>query len=278
MRWVWLISLLTAACSQAADLSRDEPAPISSQKPQRIVSLDLCADQYVLKFADRNQIMALSPEARLEISYMRDLAQGIPTVKPLAENILILKPDLVVRAYGGGPNATAFFEKAGIPVLNIGWASDIEGIKRVVQDMADGMSVPEEGKALVADMQSRLDALQTPETPKKTALYMTVSGVTTGPDTLIHDMFKKAGLQNYVTKAGWHSLPIEDLAQNKPDVISLAYHESINTHRDTWSAARNPIARKLLNEIPVVPLDGAVMSCSGWYVIDAVEALAKGAK
>ena len=79
----------------------------------RIVSLDFCADQYVLKLADREQILAVSPDAVREFSYMRETAQGLPTVRSVAEDVLILKPDLVVRSYGGGPKAGDFFERAG---------------------------------------------------------------------------------------------------------------------------------------------------------------------
>ena len=72
-----------------------------SDHPLRIVSLDFCADQYVLKFADREQILAVSPDAVRGFSYMRDTAIGIPSVRPIAEDVLILKPDLIIRSYGG---------------------------------------------------------------------------------------------------------------------------------------------------------------------------------
>ncbi|MCA8893462.1 MAG: ABC transporter substrate-binding protein, partial [Hyphomonas sp.] len=71
------------------------------------VSLDYCADQYVLKLADREQILAISPDGDKEFSYMHEAAEDVPTVRPVAEDVLVLKPDLVVRAYGGGPNAEA---------------------------------------------------------------------------------------------------------------------------------------------------------------------------
>ena len=93
----------------------------------RIVSLDFCADQYVLKLADREQILAVSPDAVREFSYIRETAQGLPTVRSVAEDVLILKPDLVVRSYGGGPKAGDFFERAGIPVLQVGWTATVHG-------------------------------------------------------------------------------------------------------------------------------------------------------
>ena len=89
-----LACLLLSACSQVAERGADAP--------RRIVSLDYCADQYVLKFADREDILALSPDAGKRFSYMRAAAEGIPTVRPRTADVLALQPDLVVRTYGGG--------------------------------------------------------------------------------------------------------------------------------------------------------------------------------
>ena len=150
----------------------------------RIVSLDFCADQYVLKLADEAQILAISPDAVRDFSFMRDEAIGVPTVRPIAEDVLILKPDLVVRSYGGGPNAAAFFERAGIPVLQVGWASSIHGedmsaIPTITQQVADGLGQSERGAALVAEYHERLNTIKATATGKST-LYMTPAGVTSG--------------------------------------------------------------------------------------------------
>ena len=60
-----------------------------------------------------------------------------------------------------------------------------------------------------------------------------------------------------------------------PDLVAAAFFESATNHVDSWSAARHPVAQAQLRELPVVPLDGAWTSCGGWFLIDAVEALAK---
>ncbi|MBT7370287.1 MAG: ABC transporter substrate-binding protein, partial [Gammaproteobacteria bacterium] len=80
-----------------------------------VVSLDYCADQYVLKLLSADRIKALSPDAVREFSYMRQAALDHPSVKPTAEEVIARKPDLIVRTYGGGPNASHFFKRLGIP-------------------------------------------------------------------------------------------------------------------------------------------------------------------
>ena len=254
--------------------------PETASKPMRIVSLDFCADQYVLKLADPEQILAVSPDATEHFSYMRDAAVGVPTVRPVAEDVLILKPDLVVRSYGGGANAAAFFERAGIPVLQVGWASSVHGedvgaIPYLIQDMADGLGQSERGAELVAEYQTRLARIEA-HSGDISALYMTPSGVTTGEGSLVDDAMQAAGIENFMQRSGWHSIPLEKLAYERPDMVVASYFGSRDNHQSSWSAARHPVARRELATNAQVAIEGSWTACGGWYILDAVEALAAG--
>lgn len=246
----------------------------------RIVSLDFCADNYVLKLADRDQILALSPGAVKDFTYMREAATGLPTVRPLAEDVLILKPDLVVRSYGGGPNAAAFFERAGVPVLQVGWASNIDGeemgsIPSLIQHMADGLGHSQRGQDLVQEFRDGLAAVRARET-EISALYMTPAGVTTGPGSLMHEALLLAGLTNFQETGGWRSLPLERLAYEQPDMIAASFFDTRTNHPNAWSASKHPVARTQLEGANVVFMEGAWTACGGWYILDAIEALAHG--
>jgi iron complex transport system substrate-binding protein len=252
----------------------------NAQRPMRIVSLDYCADQYVLKLADRDQILALSPEAARDYSYMHEAAAGLPTVRPVTEDVLILKPDLIVRSYGGGPNAEAFFERTGIPVLTVGWTTHIDSeesgsIPSIIQQMADGLGQSERGRELVSEFRARLTAIEK-HSDGKTALYMTPAGVTSGPGSMIHEMLVSAGFKNFEREPGWRALPLERLAYEQPDVIAAAFFDRPGPAPDSWSAMKHPVAKQQMEGRPVVHLQGAWTSCSAWFMIDAIEALAEG--
>ena len=257
------------------------PPPVDGDKPMRIVSLDYCSDQYVLKLADPEQILAVSPDAGKEFSFMREEAVGLPTVRPLAEDVLILKPDLVVRSYGGGPSAAAFFERAGIPVLQVGWVSSIDGedsgsIPSLIQAMADGLGQSKRGQDLVSEYRDRLRSLKARAT-ETSALYMTPSGYTTGGGSLAHEMMLAAGLTNFEKSPGWRSLSLERLVYEQPDIVAAAYYDALKKPLDAWSASRHPVAREQLAEPDTVPIQGAWVSCGGWFILNAVEALSAGA-
>jgi len=239
---------------------------------QRVVSLDYCADQFVLKLLPRERILALSPDADKPFSYMREAAVGLPQVRAVAEDVLVLGPDLIVRSYGGGPNAAQFFSRANVKVLQVPYADSIAGIRTSINAMAKSLSVPERGHAIVAEMDRRLERLRKPSEPRS-ALYLTSLGATSGPGTQAHDMLLAAGLENYQTRAGWHTIPLERLIFQQPDVIAAAFFGN-NSKLAVWSPMRHPVAQQHMNDRPTVMLDGAWTSCGGWFLLDAVEALA----
>ncbi len=245
--------------------------------PQRVVSLDYCADQFVLKLLPRPRILAVSPDADKDFSYMRDSADGVRMVRPVAEDILTIEPDLIVRAYGGDPHATNFFERAGIPVLQIPFANNIEEVRTTIQYLADQMGVPERGAEVVSEMDRRLDNINVAHADRQ-AIYMTPTGVTTGPGTMLHEIMLAAGFSNFEQRPGWRSIPLERLAYEQPDVVAAAFFNAGAVHPSLWSPMRHPVAKLQMQDKPTVMLQGAWTSCSGWYLLDAVEALAAANK
>ena len=271
-----LAMLLLAACGQDPGRDSNERQAPGEFRPMRIVSLDYCADQYALQLVDRERILALSPDAEKEFSYLREAASGIPNVRPVAEDVLVLKPDLVIRSYGGGPNAAAFYARAGVAVLNIGYAATIPEIMSVMENVAAGLGEPDRGQQVIIEMRQRLAALPGQTAPLPT-LYMTPGGVTTGPGSLVHEMLLAAGLENYQQLPGWRPIPLESLAYEPPALVAFATFGATLEHQNLWSAMRHPLARAQLAEREVVPLQGAWTACGGWFLLDAIEALARNA-
>ena len=270
------LASLLGGCSPAAIEPRT-----GGRQPQRIVSLDYCADQYVLRFADRERILAVSPDAQRDFSYMRKRAAGVPTVRPVAEDVIVLKPDLVVRSYGGGPQAPAMFARAGVPVHGVGWAEDFPAILLTIRNTAKALGAAEEGDRVAAEVRRRLEALWPTQTQghpaRRSALYMTPAGVTSGPGSLIHEMLVAAGLDNFQARPGWRTLPLERLAYEQPNLIAAAFFQSLTNHPSGWSPSRHPVAQTQLAERDVVPIKGAWTACGAWFLMDAVESLARAA-
>ena len=263
-----VLAVLAAACGPAAPpLVPDGPA-------RRIVSLDYCADQYVLGLVERSRILALSPDAGEDFSYLRAEAEGIPVIRPRAEDVLVLRPDLVVRTYGGGPRAGAFFEQAGVPVLEIEYAPDIAAVRAGIRRAAARLDAAARGEELIAEMDARVERARA-QGSRSRALYLTPAGVSAGAGTFVDDLIAAAGLDNFDDRSGWRSIPLERLAYEAPDVYAVPSFGATN-HRNAWTPFRHPVATERVAAGPALPIDGSTTACGGWFLADAVEAFAAG--
>lgn len=271
-----LLSLMLLACSSGEETG--QRAPSRPDGAQRIVSLDYCADQYVLEFADRDDILALSIDADKRFSFLRDEAKGFRKVRPRTADVLALEPDLIVRSYGGGPNVTGFMERAGVPVVQVGFPQNIDEVRLEVVRLGEQLGQGDKARKVIADMDERLAALKADQVRAPDALYMTPGGVTAGEGTLIHELMQVAGLGNFQARAGWHPIPLERLAYERPELVVAAFFQNEHSAIHNWSATRHPVSQAQLNELPVAAIDGAWTSCGGWFLIEAVEAMAETAK
>lgn len=249
-------------------------AAVPPARPERVVSLDFCADQFVLQLADRDQIAALSVHSESGFSHLRQSAGGLAQVRDRAEEVLALRPDLVVRAYGGGASIGGFLDRADVPLAQLAFGEDFETVRANVRAMAKALGHPERGEALVQAFDARLGAIPGGEGVLE-ALYLTPAGVTTGEGSLAAEAIRAAGLANFQRAPGWRPLPLERLAREQPDLAAASFYDLEQDPQTVWSAARHPLARRLLRERPVVQLEGAWTACGGWFIIEAVEALSR---
>ncbi|MFT7222308.1 MAG: iron complex transport system substrate-binding protein [Candidatus Azotimanducaceae bacterium] len=266
----WLSLTLVGCCFHAGWVLAE------AGDSRRIVSLDYCADQFVLKLVEPERIAAVSRDATRDFSYMRDAAEAHRKIRPSAEHVLALAPDLIVRSYGGGPNAVQFYERLDIRVIQIGYASTINEVRAEILRIAEQLGEPEKAREIVADMDARLQRVKA-RASGKSLLYVTPGGVTSGAGSLVHDMIKAAGLVNFQTEPGWRSLPLEKLAFDQPELLATAFYDTETNHTNYWSAARHPMIRSQLSSTKSVSLDGATTACGGWFLVDAVEQLSEGA-
>lgn len=250
MRWA-LLFLLTLSPLAAADAVRPT-----------VVSLDYCADQFVLGLADREQVRALSRDAGRPFSFLRDRAEGLPTVRAVAEDVIALQPDIVIRSWGGDARALALFERMGIRTVQIGYAPDMDGAARVTREV--GAALGQEGRATarVASMPGAVPATGA------SALYITPGGVTTGEGTMVDAIMRRAGLQNAASGTGWHSLPLETLVMDPPAVALTAFFGFDDYAFDQWSSARHPALAHALKDAKIVRMTESRLTCPAWFVAD----------
>lgn len=262
MRWI--------ACALALAMAWPAHA-----EPRRVVSLDYCADQFVLALADRAQIAALSRGALRDDSYYRERARGIRQVRPSLEEVLALRPDLIVRNWGGPWDAEAVYARFGVPVLQVGDSADFTAARDDLRDAAQALGHAERGAVLARDLDARLARLAAvaPRT-RPPVMYLSAGGAVAGSGTMMDAVIAAAGGRNLRTEASWTLLPLERLVETPPALVALGFFESGREQVNAWSPSHHPALRRALSEARTVRLPPAAISCEAWYAIDAAEAIA----
>lgn len=252
-------------------------APPALAAPLRVVSLDYCADQYVLALADRSQIAALSRGSQRDDSYFRDRAHGIPQTRGSLEEVLALRPDLVVRNWGGPWNATDVYARFHVPVLQVGDATDFAAARADLLDAARELGHLDRGDALARDLDLRLARLQASAPPARTpVMYLSAGGAVAGAGTLTDAAINAAGGRNVRSERGWQVMPLEELIETPPALIALGFFDAGRERMNAWSPSHHPAFRNALAHARTVSLPPAAISCEAWTMIDAAEIIAVG--
>lgn len=232
---------------------------------QRVVSLNLCSDQMLVLLAPE-QVAALSPLARdPALSFVAAQAARLPVVRPSAEAVLRLHPDLVLAGAYGAQTTLALLQQQGVPVDRLDMPQDFAAIRRQTRALAARLGVSARGAALIAAMDATLRAVH-PPARHVAAVVWEPRGYTAGPGTLMDAVLRAAGL----TDAGdGRRMGIEALLRRPPALLVVpqtpAYPSLATAMLDSPAVAAIP--RRALP----VPLT----ICAGPFTAQAVARLAQ---
>jgi iron complex transport system substrate-binding protein len=197
------------------------PAKVS-EVPQRIVSINVCADQLVLALADRSQISGLTHNATdPEMSGEAMKARGLPLLSNSAEQILAIEPDLIVGMPASRSAALAALPSQTYPLLDLATANTLDEIYTSIRQTAVAVGHPARGDALIARMQGELAGLPKPGKGRVAAYYQR-RGYMTGTGTLIDELMTRVGLVNLAGKLGkppLSQLSLEEMVAAQPDYL-----------------------------------------------------------
>ncbi len=244
-----------------------------AQDHPKAVSLDYCSDQFILSLADREQIMALTSEAVESHSFYKNKAQGLPLFKVNSELILHMKPDIVIRNWGGA-KMLPLLKRANITVASAEYGTGPEMLYKNMRHIGAALKQSQRAEDFIDDHKGRLAALKKLTSQGLRAAYIAPGGITAGKNTFVNAIIKLAGLVSFAEEIGlmgWQPLPLEALVQNPPDIIIGSFFNQKNIHVSNWSLSRHDHIKKMINSIPTIIIPGRYLSCNGIFTIDAAE-------
>lgn len=270
MRAALLAGLVVGLAAVAGSAATQTPA-------RRVLSLDSCADQYVLALAPREAIVGVSPRADAPDSFLRAKAVGLPQRRTTIEAVLGARPDVVVRQWGGDARLTAAIGRRGVRTVSLGDATDFDGVRANVRQVAQALDRRAEGEALLARMDADL-ARAKGAGRGRAAFYLTPGGYTAGPNTMIDAMLRAAGFTNASTQPYFSPAPLESLVLNPPKAVVLGFFDLTRAGADRWGPGRHAALRQATRGRVVASLPGAMLGCSAWFAADGARVLAEATR
>lgn len=245
--------------------------------PRRIVSTNVCADQLALALAGRERVVSVSRLAiEPQISNYADLARGIAVNNARAEEIIELRPDLVLGDVYTGAHANRIAATLGVRVHVIGAGMSLDDVRGIIRGVADAVGERARGVAMIAEMDGRIARARALPGAAVDALVYEPNGVTSGNGTLTHDVLLTAGLRNLaptLMPGSYGSVPLESVIAAAPRLLVLddAY---VGSSSRAQSILRHPAFRSLERRSVLYAMPSRLWICPGPWVGEAVERLA----
>jgi len=217
------------------------PAPISAQAEKgaqaetqphkRIVSLSMCADPYLMAFAEPSQILALSPQSRdPNLSAFAREAATWPASTGRMEDILTLAPDLLIISAYSSARLRALIESFGIQVIVLDAAQNYAAARQEILKLGEFIGRATQAQAYLTQLDRQLNEAQTDtdtdiekDKTRPPIRYLNYQrrGLTTGTGHIIDDIITLAGGVNLGREIGRPIGPmnLETVIRMQPDFL-----------------------------------------------------------
>jgi iron complex transport system substrate-binding protein len=245
--------------------------------PKRIVSLNLCTDELVLRLADHSNIASITWLSKDPISAnVVDLTTDVPINHGLAEEIIPLNPDLVLAGTFTARTAVAMLKATHFPVAEFTVARNIADVRTGIRKMAAIVGESARGESLVASFDQRLASIGASTSARRpTALVFNANGFTVGAGTLVDDIITRAGLDNvaaHMNLGNYTQVPLEAVVRSNVDVLIISARRDGPPSLAT-ALLDHPVLSKLGPKTHIVVLPTNLWSCGGPEVAEAISRL-----
>jgi iron complex transport system substrate-binding protein len=269
------LSWLRIALGLAALLASTAPGAESS--PQRIVSMNLCLDSVLVELVPRENILALSQYARDPWrSTIAAIAEDLPYTNETAEEVVALKPDLVITSRHSAIATRNALRRVGIRFELFAVPQTVAESLMQIRQLSALLQRQEQGEALIARIEQAIArARPAAGEPVLTAAVYQPGGLSLGAGTVTSELMQIAGLENIAVRYGLKSyrpLPLERLISEPPDILLVGdTTHGAPTHSER--IVHHRALRALQFHMRRESFPARLLYCSGPAMIEALAAL-----
>jgi iron complex transport system substrate-binding protein len=254
------------------------PSAAAAAGLPRIASINVCTDQLLMALADPEQILGLSPYARDPArSWDAAKARQFPQLSGAAEDVLILKPDVVVAGRFTRLATRQLLKDENLRVVEFDAARSLDDVKKNIRLMGDVTRHPDRASAEIARLDAAIaHAHQAASRKPYRVLAVSRRGWVSGRDSLTSSLLANAGLANAAGDLGIKSggfASLEAIVSVKPDFILVS--EDSGVAEDEGSAfLLHPALERFYPASKRIVIPERLTVCGGPMLAEALERLA----
>ena len=263
--------ILTGILFLPTHISASENKPVNTAV-KNILSLDLCTDWMLAKYADPSQVLALSP---LLHQYPVDwMTRQWPSHDGSLEQILKLKPDLVITGEYNALMLRRRLQELGLRVEILSLPKSFSEVGLYEQRLLSllGKTIQKSGKTShKTDKPPQTSSNSKSYSKSKPKLLLLgPNGIGTGRGTFEDDLLQHTGWDNYLTSEGYSNLDLEQIVTNPPDAILWSTPNSVALAN---LFAKHPVLKQVISKDHWLTTDDWRWHCPGPWSRDLIKQL-----
>ena len=238
-------------------------------KPQRVVSLNLCADQLLMELLPPDRLAGITQlAADSGASYLYQKASDFHQHSSRIEEIMALKPDLIIAGQFTSQPTNQLLESLGYRVIRLGLPVTVNGIFQQINFLGEQTGQSDRATELIAKMQRELNALAAARDKRNLrAVVYYANGFSAGRHTIVNEILNLAGFKNIAAELNIdHIAPLslEALIASNPDILLLGQLDE-NTDSLAHQVLRHKAIDRYatLKQVTKIMVPDRYWSCAG---------------
>jgi iron complex transport system substrate-binding protein len=257
-------------------------APGLAASLPRIASMNVCTDQLLLPLADPEQILGLSPFSRdAWQSWAADGARKYPRLSGGAEDVLVLKPDVVVASLFDKRSTRELLKAQGLRLTEFSVPRNLDEVKAQIRKMGEIAGHSDRATAEIVRLDAAVARARNVVLEKHySVLPLSRRGWVFGKDSLISSLLSEVGLFNAAAdlELGTGGLAsLETIVKTRPDLLVVS--EAGDRAEDDGSAfLLHPALERFYPLEKRIVLPERLTVCGGVMLAEALDVLVRELK
>jgi iron complex transport system substrate-binding protein len=252
-------------------------APAPAATLPRLVSMNVCTDQLVLKLADPEQILGLS-------RFSRDGWQGpaatdisrYPLLSGGAEDVLLIKPDIIVASAFDKRSTRELLKAKGLRLAELAVPRTLDEARQQIREAGEIVGHPDRALQEIARLDAALARARGAVADRHyRVLPLSRRGWVAGSDSFVGSLLGEAGLRSAAGDLGFASggfASLEAIVNLRPDFIVVSQAGSY-ARDDGQAFLLHPALERFYPMQKRIVIPERMTECGGVMLADALDTL-----